>query len=571
MNRLLATAVLACLGCDSGMGTTPDGGLDATVSDIDASTDSGTTDAGPQQTLPACEDTEDVGEGVLAPVASTLVGTIVPEVARAAGALRQNPATEDGEVMYRAMRLDRYARGPGHDHARRTDLGGEAAAGTRRSIAYFAHLSDFQLVDDESPARLASFDNPATSGALRSQEAWLPHAISAMNRTLARVARPARGYDFGIVTGDCADSAQENELRWVIELMNGQPGTELDSGDDDDPVPGPDNDPKDPFDPVAFPGPWLYVPGNHDVEVVGVSAPTDALRAQAIGTRPVGGARDYRRWYAPASMRTITADPERRILDREDIVAMLLADSNMPGPVGHGYPAAADVSLGANYVYDAIPGLLRIVALDTSDLTGGSEGLVLRATVDGFLVPALEQAELDGVLVMLASHHATTSIDVFPGQLGTTPLPDAVPPAELETLIAGYANVIAWLVGHSHDNRIRPIAGPDAAHPGYWEIMTSAIADWPGQSRVIELVDNGNGTLSIYGTLVDFDTDTCMERRYRRLLTMEWSAAWSDPVHLEPEHRNVELVRAIPATAATAVSEAAEGDRIESETTLRGL
>lgn len=243
----------------------------------------------------------------------------------------------------------------------------------------------------------------------------------------------------------------------------------------------------------------------------------------------------------------------------------------MPGPVGHGYPAAADVSLGANYVYDAIPGLLRIVALDTSDLTGGSEGLVLRATVDGFLVPALEQAELDGVLVMLASHHATTSIDVFPGQLGTTPLPDAVPPAELETLIAGYANVIAWLVGHSHDNRIRPIAGPDAAHPGYWEIMTSAIADWPGQSRVIELVDNGNGTLSIYGTLVDFDTDTCMERRYRRLLTMEWSAAWSDPVHLEPEHRNVELVRAIPATAATAVSEAAEGDRIESETTLRGL
>ena len=37
----------------------------------------------------------------------------------------------------------------------------------------------------------------------------------------------------------------------------------------------------------------------------------------------------------------------------------------------------------------------------------------------------------------------------------------------------------------------------------WWEINTSAIADWPEQSRLIELMDNGDGTLSIFGTLTN--------------------------------------------------------------------
>ena len=89
---------------------------------------------------------------------------------------------------------------------------------------------------------------------------------------------------------------------------------------------------------------------------------------------------------------------------------------------------------------------------------------------------------------------------------------------ELEQIVAGYENVIAWLVGHSHANRVRAVAGADADHPGYWEIMTSAMADYPGQARVIELVDNGDGTLSILATLIDFDEESCAERRYRRLV-----------------------------------------------------
>src|SRR5262249_49669355 len=158
---------------------------------------------------------------------------------------------------------------------------------------------------------------------------------------------------------------------------------------DNDPIPGPGNDPKDPFDPVPFPAPWLFVPGNHDVEVVGVSLPDANQAAIAIGTSPLTGTRDYRLWYAPPNRRETPADPERHLIARAAIVNTPLADTSGPGPVGHGYNSAdTDVSLGANYIYDAIPGLLRIIALDTSDTTGGSSGLVHRATFDNFLAPA---------------------------------------------------------------------------------------------------------------------------------------------------------------------------------------
>jgi hypothetical protein len=41
-------------------------------------------------------------------------------------------------------------------------------------------------------------------------------------------------------------------------------GLECDSAIDDDPVPGPDNDPKDRFAPVGLDVPWRWVSGNHD-------------------------------------------------------------------------------------------------------------------------------------------------------------------------------------------------------------------------------------------------------------------------------------------------------------------
>lgn len=530
--------------------------------------------------LPECDDTEPAGTMNLMPVPSTLVGTISTEFQRMTPGGPLNPAAENGEAMYASLGYANYSRGPGQEIVRRDQLTGRSgtpgpAPTERYSIGWFAHLSDFQLVDDESPTRLASFDTTIAPGALRAQEAYLARAMSAMNRTAAELtAEPHRPFDFGIITGDCTDSAQKNELEWMIDVMNGTPGVHTDSGDDDDPIPGPDNDPKDPFDPVAFPAPWLFVPGNHDVLAVGVTPINAMVASQLLGSNALTGTRDYKRWYAPVRRGTniTVADPRREGLDREDIVAMLRADEDGPGPVGHGYGENTDFTLGAHYAYDAIPGLLRVISIDTSDLTGGSEGMVTERQMNEFIIPAIEDAEEEGLLVMLASHHSTTNIDQLAGQAGD-PIAGTLTPAEIEAEIASHANVIAWLVGHSHNNRIRAVAGPDAEHPGYWEIMTAAIADWPSQIRTIELVDNGDGTLSIYGVIVDWNEENCMERRMRRLTLMEWTSGWFDPISLAPEDHNVELIVPLSASALETVEglRATASERIESETTLRGL
>ncbi len=577
---LLSLTIVACSG-STGPDASDGASLDGVVDDLaDASGDTPSTPDVPGDTaratlLPRCEDTEPMGSAMDLPfVASTLVGTIDTVATRVASAdPTTNPSTEMGELAYRGMMLDQYRRGPGTARLRRVNLGGDVAVvdTARRSIAYFVHVSDYQFVDDESPARLAQTDNPVISGGLRPQDGHLARAISAMHRTLGRIERPARQYDFGIITGDCADSAQLNETRWFIAAMDGG-RINPDSGADDDPVPGPDNDPKDPFVATAFPAPWLYVPGNHDLMVVGINIPDDVLRARAIGTMPFTGTRDYRRWYAPVRTSAAPADPDRRLIERAEIARELRAGAATPGPVGHGYTSMPDLRYGANYAYDAIPNLLRIVAIDTSDTTGGSSGMIRRDALTMWLVPELQRAQTDGMLVMLASHHPTTSIDRRMGEIGAE-VADAVPPDEIERTVAGFSNVIAWLVGHEHDNRVRPIPGADVAHPGYWEIETSALADWPGETRIVELVNNGNGTLSIFATLIDFDTMNCLERRYRRLQMMDFLAGWSSDHRGSAMDRNVELVIPTPTSTTTRVSAASAmaPPRIESDTSLRGM
>ena len=215
---------------------------------------------------------------------------------------------------------------------------------------------------------------------------------------------------------------------------------------------------------------------------------------------------------------------------------------------------------------------MRILELDTTDRTGGSSGMVLQTTIDGWLLPELDRAVADGVLVMLASHHSTRSIDRLRGEIGPSEVEGSLTGEEVEAIVAARPEVIAWLVGHTHDNRVRPVAGPDAARPGYWEIMTSAIADYPSQARAIELVGNGDGTLSIYATIIDYDTDDCFERRFRALTQIEWTSGWVDDVSHDPADRNVELLRVVPPSASDAVEAAlgAAPARIESLTTLAG-
>jgi hypothetical protein len=77
--------------------------------------------------------------------------------------------------------------------------------------------------------------------------------------------------------------------------------------------------------------------------------------------------------------------------------------------------------------------------------------------------------------------------------------------ADLQALLSANRNVIAYVAGHTHENKVLACGSPLGCAVGgnWWEINTSAVADWPQENRLVEVMDNRDGTLSIFGTLLD--------------------------------------------------------------------
>lgn len=74
--------------------------------------------------------------------------------------------------------------------------------------------------------------------------------------------------------------------------------------------------------------------------------------------------------------------------------------------------------------------------------------------------------------------------------------------AEVIALLSRFPNVVAWINGHSHVNRVTPHAHP-APDRSFWEVNTASHVDYPHHARLLELADNGDGTVSLFTTLVE--------------------------------------------------------------------
>ncbi len=118
----------------------------------------------------------------------------------------------------------------------------------RENLFYFGQLTDFQLADEESPARVEFADTGPFNAAWRPWEAMNPQIDDAMVRQLNAFAAASpnaagdgsrRAMDLAINTGDNADSQQLNETQWVRTLMEGgaiDPGSGVDPAASDNPV-----------------------------------------------------------------------------------------------------------------------------------------------------------------------------------------------------------------------------------------------------------------------------------------------------------------------------------------------
>ena len=105
-----------------------------------------------------------------------------------------------------------------------------------------------------------------------------------------------------------------------------------------------------------------------------------------------------------------------------------------------------------------------------------------------------------GKIVMVFSHH--TSCTMKNPLIGTGGVVETrVNGARVLERLLSHKEVVAWINGHTHKNTVPAHTRPEGG--GLWEINTASHIDWPQQSRLIEIADNQDGTLSIFATMVD--------------------------------------------------------------------
>ncbi len=423
----------------------------------------------------------------------------------------------------------------------RTDLGTRAKGGRaarRRPLVAFAQVSDVHIVDSESPMRVENADS-FSSSAYRPQEFLTLHVAEAMVQGINAVKTgPATGrlIGFTLQTGDNADNAQYNEVRWNIDVLDG--GTiQPDSGDhtktesvtDSDPslydaklwwhpegtpegktdddartkygfpmIPGLLAKARAPFDATGLDIPWFSVMGNHDKLVQGNNHPDASSQARATGSKKTVGDSST---PPKVLQRTVTADPDRRELSTAEIVEEHFTTTGLP--VGHGYTQQNLDDGTAYYTFDR--GIVRFVVMDTVNANGGDEGS-LSASQFAWIKDLLATSKRK--LLVFSSHHPSWSM--VNDLTGTIDPGRRVLGNALVRELLKHDNVIAWVNGHTHTNNIKPHVRKQDGKivNGFWEVNTASHIDWPQQGRIVEIADNKDGTVSIFGTMLDHAAPT---------------------------------------------------------------
>jgi metallophosphoesterase (TIGR03767 family) len=256
--------------------------------------------------------------------------------------------------------------------------------------------------------------------------------------------------------------------------------------------------------------PWYSAFGNHDPLRQGNWVWDDTFRAQALGTQ---------KQVTPGVIRTVTADPDRRPVSKQEWIEEHFSSPATPGPVGHGFKKENRDKGTGYYYFDA--GLVRFIVLDTVNPNGNQNGSI-DPTQFKWLKSVLGKSKRK--LVILASHHTLTTMTN-----GQTGIVDDVPRIlgdQIKFELVMHDNVIAWVNGHTHTNHIWPQQITGA--PGrFWEINTASHIDWPQQARLIEVADNKDGTISIFTTMLDHAGE------------LEWSGELDDPVQLAALSRRI--------------------------------
>ena len=310
------------------------------------------------------------------------------------------------------------------------------------------------------------------------------------------------------------------------------------------------------FAPAGLDVPSYLATGNHDDLVQGnedanrafEDIATSCTKALATSANPdqAGLGQILRNPSGPAML--IPPDEQRQFVSKPQIKQIYGA--NDPSEK-HGYgfvdPDQNEFSNGSAsyYAWDPpqSPGF-RFISVDTTSEggvlgpfgpqpTGSSDGNIDDPQFE-WLKRELDEAQLAGKLIVLFAHHPVRTMDSVVPDEAAAPCSgndahghDVNPGCDLDPrsseplhlgdpeiaqqfgseeqtfteLVGKYPNVLAFVSGHTHENRVLPFEKQGGGV--WWEINTSAVADYPQQHRLIEVMDNRDGTLSIFGTVLD--------------------------------------------------------------------
>lgn len=233
----------------------------------------------------------------------------------------------------------------------------------------------------------------------------------------------------------------------------------------------------------------------------------------------------------PSQLMFVPPDPDRRYVNRVQFKDIFQGGSQ---PDGHGFDLVdpdelADSNGAASYyAFDKSPAV-RMIAIDTL-CDGGVTGPSASGNIDDpqwqWLESELQAATDRDQLIVVFGHHPVRSLtcpatdetsaappctiddshghDINPGcdldPRNSSPIHDG---GDLTDLFHEYPHVIAYIAGHTHENTLSEFDNPSGGAGDFWGIETASLIDWPPQNRLIELMDNCDGTLSFLGTTID--------------------------------------------------------------------